>query len=130
MGAWWLGFLIGGVTSFLAAIPFCFLPKSLKKLEEANNDKSSYGLLENMGATRKELTAAKPKPRKWSVILKGKCFACCINVKSNRHNVQWERKSSAKYFASPALQSKPVSYPRERRGLLKILRSQRACSRL
>ncbi|NXS70933.1 SO1C1 protein, partial [Pandion haliaetus] len=63
VGAWWLGFLIGGVTSFLAAIPFCFLPKSLKKLEETNNDKSSYGLLENMGATRKKLTPAKPKPR-------------------------------------------------------------------
>ncbi|NWQ78250.1 SO1C1 protein, partial [Columbina picui] len=47
VGAWWLGFLIGGVTSFLAAIPFCFLPKSLKKPEEATNDKTSYGLLEN-----------------------------------------------------------------------------------
>ncbi|KFR01909.1 Solute carrier organic anion transporter family member 1C1, partial [Opisthocomus hoazin] len=42
VGAWWLGFLISGVTSFLAAIPFCFLPKSLKKPEETNNDKTSY----------------------------------------------------------------------------------------
>ncbi|KFQ71444.1 Solute carrier organic anion transporter family member 1C1, partial [Phaethon lepturus] len=42
VGAWWLGFLIGGGTSFLAAIPFFFLPKSLKKPEEANNDKTSY----------------------------------------------------------------------------------------
>ncbi|NXJ43214.1 SO1C1 protein, partial [Ciconia maguari] len=48
VGAWWLGFLIGGVISFLAAIPFCFLPKSLKKPKEVNNDKTSYGLLENM----------------------------------------------------------------------------------
>ncbi|KFM07345.1 Solute carrier organic anion transporter family member 1C1, partial [Aptenodytes forsteri] len=48
VGAWWLGFLISGVTSFLAAIPFCFLPKSLKKPEEANNEKTSYRLLENM----------------------------------------------------------------------------------
>ncbi|NWX07136.1 SO1C1 protein, partial [Caloenas nicobarica] len=48
VGAWWLGFLIGGVISFLAAIPFCFLPKSLKKPEEANNDKTSCCLLENM----------------------------------------------------------------------------------
>uniref|UniRef100_A0A663MSZ6 Solute carrier organic anion transporter family member n=1 Tax=Athene cunicularia TaxID=194338 RepID=A0A663MSZ6_ATHCN len=54
VGAWWLGFLIGGVTSFLAAIPFCFLPRSLKKPEEAN-DKTSYDLLENM---RKKLTPA------------------------------------------------------------------------
>nr|XP_021145513.1 solute carrier organic anion transporter family member 1B3 [Columba livia] len=70
VGAWWLGFLIGGATNFLAAIPFCFLPKSLKKPEEANNDKSSYGLLENMGATKKKLSSSKPKTRKWSVILK------------------------------------------------------------
>ncbi|NWH76825.1 SO1C1 protein, partial [Piaya cayana] len=47
VGAWWLGFLIGGVASLLSAIPFCFLPKNLKKPEEANNDKSSYDLLEN-----------------------------------------------------------------------------------
>ncbi|NXW35955.1 SO1C1 protein, partial [Phaetusa simplex] len=53
VGAWWLGFLIAGVTNFLAAVPFCFLSKSLKKPEEANNDKTSLGLLENMGATRK-----------------------------------------------------------------------------
>ncbi|KFW01469.1 Solute carrier organic anion transporter family member 1C1, partial [Eurypyga helias] len=75
VGAWWLGFLIGGVTSFLAALPFCFLPKNLKKPEKANNDKTSYGLLENMGTTRNKLTPAKPKPRKWSIILKGKWFA-------------------------------------------------------
>ncbi|NXS86386.1 SO1C1 protein, partial [Erpornis zantholeuca] len=48
VGAWWLGFLIGGATSFLSAIPFCFLPKSLKKPEEANKDKTACGLLENM----------------------------------------------------------------------------------
>ncbi|NWR51624.1 SO1C1 protein, partial [Regulus satrapa] len=47
VGAWWLGFLIGGATSFLSAIPFCFLPKSLKKPEEANKDKTSHGLLES-----------------------------------------------------------------------------------
>ncbi|NWV27390.1 SO1C1 protein, partial [Origma solitaria] len=41
VGAWWLGFLIGGAASFLAAIPFCFLPKSLKKPGEANKDKTS-----------------------------------------------------------------------------------------
>ncbi|NXH75849.1 SO1C1 protein, partial [Hydrobates tethys] len=68
VGAWWLGFLIGGATSFLAAIPFCFLPKSLKKTEEANNDKTSYGLLENMGTTRKTIPPAKPKPRKCQLI--------------------------------------------------------------
>ncbi|NWH64812.1 SO1C1 protein, partial [Geococcyx californianus] len=63
VGAWWLGFLIGGAASFLSAIPFCFLPKSLKRPEEANNDKISHNLLENMGATRKKSTPAKPQPR-------------------------------------------------------------------
>ncbi|NXY21978.1 SO1C1 protein, partial [Atrichornis clamosus] len=74
VGAWWLGFLIGGATNFLSAIPFCFLPKSLKKPERANKDKTSHGLLENIGATRNKLTPVKAKPRKWSVMLKGKCF--------------------------------------------------------
>ncbi|NXJ59651.1 SO1C1 protein, partial [Rostratula benghalensis] len=65
VGAWWLGFLIAGITNFLAAIPFLFLPKSLKKPEEANNDKTSFALLENKGTTRKMLPPAKPKPRKY-----------------------------------------------------------------
>ncbi|KFV10368.1 Solute carrier organic anion transporter family member 1C1, partial [Tauraco erythrolophus] len=64
VGAWWLGFLISGVISFLAALPFCFLPKSLKKPKEANNDKTSHDLLENMDTTRKMLPPAKSKPRK------------------------------------------------------------------
>ncbi|XP_065539675.1 solute carrier organic anion transporter family member 1C1-like [Lathamus discolor] len=82
VGAWWLGFLISGVISFLAAIPFCFLPKCLKKTK-ANNDQTSYGLLENIGSTEKKLTAAKPKPRKWSVILKD-FYTSLKKVLSNR----------------------------------------------
>ncbi|XP_067415287.1 solute carrier organic anion transporter family member 1A2-like [Emydura macquarii macquarii] len=31
VGAWWLGILICGSVNLLAAIPFCFLPKSLSK---------------------------------------------------------------------------------------------------
>ncbi|OWK62459.1 Solute carrier organic anion transporter family member 1C1 [Lonchura striata] len=69
VGAWWLGFLIGGATSFLSAIPFCFLPKSLKKPEEAK-DKTSHGLLENMDAIGNKFSPEKTKPRKWSVMLK------------------------------------------------------------
>ncbi|NXK17878.1 SO1C1 protein, partial [Arenaria interpres] len=65
VGAWWLGFLIAGATNFLAAIPFCFLPKRLKKPEEANNGKTSFGLLENTGTTRKMLPPAKPKTRNY-----------------------------------------------------------------
>ncbi|XP_056196895.1 solute carrier organic anion transporter family member 1C1-like [Falco biarmicus] len=83
VGAWWLGFLIGGVASLIAAIPFCFLPKSLKKPEEANNDRTSYSLLGNMGSTRNKLAPAKPKPKKWSVILKDFCTSL-KKVLSNR----------------------------------------------
>lgn len=82
VGAWWLGFLIGGVISFLAAIPFCFLPKSLEKPVKANKDKTSPGLLENMEATRKTIPPAKSKPIKWSTMLKGKCFVCQVIMES------------------------------------------------
>ncbi|KFP33906.1 Solute carrier organic anion transporter family member 1C1, partial [Colius striatus] len=68
VGAWWLGFLVGGVTSFLAGIPFCFLPKSLKKPRETNKGKTSHGLLENTGTARKTLPPAKSKPRKCQLI--------------------------------------------------------------
>ncbi|NWZ89649.1 SO1C1 protein, partial [Nesospiza acunhae] len=74
VGAWWLGFLIGGALSFLSAIPFCFLPKSLKKPEGAKKDKASHGLLENTGAMGNKLSPEKTKPRKWSAMLKGKYF--------------------------------------------------------
>ncbi|NWX23257.1 SO1C1 protein, partial [Aegotheles bennettii] len=85
VGAWWLGFLIAGIASFLSGLPFCFLPKSLKKPEKANNDKTSYGLLENMSTRRTSLPPEKPKPRKWSVMMKGKCFCTSLKkVLSNR----------------------------------------------
>ncbi|XP_026646101.1 solute carrier organic anion transporter family member 1C1-like [Zonotrichia albicollis] len=70
VGAWWLGFVIGGVLSVLSAIPFCFLPKSLKKPEGAKKDKASHGLLENMGAMGNKLSPEKTKPRKLSAMLK------------------------------------------------------------
>ncbi|NXA51318.1 SO1C1 protein, partial [Nothocercus julius] len=75
VGAWWLGFIIAGAVSLLAAIPFCFLPKSLEKPEGASHDKTSSGLLEERKATRKTHTSAKSKPKKWSVILKGKILS-------------------------------------------------------
>ncbi|NXC92767.1 SO1C1 protein, partial [Certhia familiaris] len=74
VGAWWLGFLIGGAASFLSAIPFCFLPKSLKKPEEDKKDKTSHGLLGNTSAVRNKLSPEKTKPRKSSAMLKGKRF--------------------------------------------------------
>ncbi|CAI9608125.1 unnamed protein product [Staurois parvus] len=33
VGAWWMGFLVAGIVSLLAAIPFFFLPKSMKRPE-------------------------------------------------------------------------------------------------
>ncbi|XP_018775400.2 solute carrier organic anion transporter family member 1C1-like [Serinus canaria] len=97
VGAWWLGFLIGGAASFLSAIPFCFLPKSLKKPEEAKKDKAAHGLLENTGAAGNKLSPEKTKPRKWSVMLKDFCnslkkvlgnrmyftFLCCSLLQFN-----------------------------------------------
>ncbi|XP_056349792.1 solute carrier organic anion transporter family member 1C1-like [Oenanthe melanoleuca] len=73
VGAWWLGFLIGGATSLLSAIPFCFLPRSLEKPEGARKDKTSHGLLESTGAVRNKLSPGKTKPRKWSLMLKDFC---------------------------------------------------------
>ncbi|NWW52849.1 SO1C1 protein, partial [Pedionomus torquatus] len=63
VGAWWLGFLIAGVTSLLAAIPFCFLPKSLKKPEKDTNEKSSFGLFKNMDSTKKIFPPEESKTR-------------------------------------------------------------------
>ncbi|XP_053263432.1 solute carrier organic anion transporter family member 1A2-like isoform X3 [Podarcis raffonei] len=37
VGAWWLGVLICAAVSFIVAIPFCFLPKSLPKEGEENS---------------------------------------------------------------------------------------------
>ncbi|KAM9311392.1 solute carrier organic anion transporter family member 1A6-like [Gastrophryne carolinensis] len=31
VGAWWLGFLVSGALNLLAAVPFCFLPRTLPK---------------------------------------------------------------------------------------------------
>ncbi|CAH2278559.1 solute carrier organic anion transporter family member 1A2 [Pelobates cultripes] len=39
VGAWWLGFLVSAVLNLLAAIPFCFFPKSLPKEGEEGQPK-------------------------------------------------------------------------------------------
>ncbi|XP_069084627.1 solute carrier organic anion transporter family member 1A2-like isoform X2 [Pleurodeles waltl] len=40
VGAWWLGYLINASVTLLAAVPFCFLPKSLPKEGEEDKPKS------------------------------------------------------------------------------------------
>ncbi|XP_043824763.1 solute carrier organic anion transporter family member 1C1 isoform X5 [Dromiciops gliroides] len=41
VGAWWLGYLIAGALSLIAAVPFWFLPKSLMKPENRKDSISS-----------------------------------------------------------------------------------------
>lgn len=41
VGAWWLGYLIAGVISLLAAVPFWCLPKSLLKPQSKEDSNSS-----------------------------------------------------------------------------------------
>jgi len=41
VGAWWLGYLIAGVISILAGIPFWFLPKHLRKPESRKDSSTS-----------------------------------------------------------------------------------------
>ncbi|KAL8222288.1 UNVERIFIED_CONTAM: Solute carrier organic anion transporter member 1C1 [Gekko kuhli] len=41
VGAWWLGYLIAGIISMVAAIPFWFLPKDLPRLETRKDSSTS-----------------------------------------------------------------------------------------
>ncbi|XP_072621974.1 solute carrier organic anion transporter family member 1C1 isoform X4 [Vulpes vulpes] len=41
VGAWWLGYLIAGIVSLLAAVPFWCLPKSLPRLRSREDSNSS-----------------------------------------------------------------------------------------
>uniref|UniRef100_A0A8D0XDH3 Solute carrier organic anion transporter family member n=2 Tax=Sus scrofa TaxID=9823 RepID=A0A8D0XDH3_PIG len=41
VGAWWLGYLIAGIISLLAAVPFWFLPKSLPRTQSREDSNSS-----------------------------------------------------------------------------------------
>ncbi|XP_039359759.1 solute carrier organic anion transporter family member 1B3-like isoform X2 [Mauremys reevesii] len=71
VGAWWLGFIIAGITNLIAAIPFCFLPKSLKKQKEENNDNISSDLSKIKGDQSRHHKSENHQPVKWSVISKG-----------------------------------------------------------
>uniref|UniRef100_A0A8C8SSA0 Solute carrier organic anion transporter family member n=1 Tax=Pelusios castaneus TaxID=367368 RepID=A0A8C8SSA0_9SAUR len=72
VGAWWLGFIISGIANLIAAIPFCFLPKSLKK-QENENDKTSSDLSKIKGDQSKQQVFENHPPVKWSVALKDFC---------------------------------------------------------
>ncbi|PNI98246.1 SLCO1C1 isoform 3 [Pan troglodytes] len=41
VGAWWLGYLIAGIISLLAAVPFWYLPKSLPRSQSREDSNSS-----------------------------------------------------------------------------------------
>lgn len=41
VGAWWLGYLIAGIISLLAAVPFWCLPKNLPRLRSREDSNSS-----------------------------------------------------------------------------------------
>ncbi|XP_029472409.1 solute carrier organic anion transporter family member 1A2 [Rhinatrema bivittatum] len=48
VGAWWLGYLICGAVNFFAAIPFCFLPKSLPKEGQEDEKELSVETSKNL----------------------------------------------------------------------------------
>nr|XP_033815539.1 solute carrier organic anion transporter family member 1A2 isoform X2 [Geotrypetes seraphini] len=48
VGAWWLGYLICGLVNVLAAIPFCFLPKTLPKEGLEDEAKLSIEISKNL----------------------------------------------------------------------------------
>ncbi|CAM5079676.1 unnamed protein product [Natator depressus] len=83
VGAWWLGFIIAGIINLIAAIPFCFLPKSLKKQEEENNDKISSDLSKIKEDQSKHRESENHQPVKWSVTSKD-FFISLKRVLSNR----------------------------------------------
>uniref|UniRef100_A0A8C3FTR1 Solute carrier organic anion transporter family member n=1 Tax=Chrysemys picta bellii TaxID=8478 RepID=A0A8C3FTR1_CHRPI len=83
VGAWWLGFIVAGITNLIAAIPFCFLPKSLKKQEEENNDKISSDLSKIKGHQSRHHKSENHQPVKWSVTSEG-FFSSLKRVLSNR----------------------------------------------
>ncbi|XP_067415282.1 solute carrier organic anion transporter family member 1B3-like [Emydura macquarii macquarii] len=82
VGAWWLGFVISGIASLIAAIPFCFLPKSLKRQEE-ENDKTSSDFSKIRGDQSKPHEFENYQPVKWSVASKD-FFTSLKRILSNR----------------------------------------------
>ncbi|XP_019400008.1 PREDICTED: solute carrier organic anion transporter family member 1B3-like [Crocodylus porosus] len=70
VGAWWLGFIIAGVIALISAIPFCFLPKSLKKPNEESNDKTSSDLSNIKEDNSGKHSSIKQKPMKSLATLK------------------------------------------------------------
>ncbi|XP_032651916.1 solute carrier organic anion transporter family member 1B3 [Chelonoidis abingdonii] len=83
VGAWWLGFIVSGIINLIAAIPFCFLPKSLKKQEEEDDDNISSDLSKIKGDQSRHHESENHQPVKWSVISKG-FFIALKRVFSNR----------------------------------------------
>ncbi|NP_001027493.1 solute carrier organic anion transporter family member 1B3 [Xenopus tropicalis] len=69
VGAWWIGFLLSGAVNLMSAIPFFFLPESLKE-EQREGQKPQTKQGEEKGHKQKE----KPTLRGFFAALKTLCF--------------------------------------------------------
>lgn len=72
MGAWWLGYLIAGVISVLAGIPFWFLPKHLPKPESRKDSSTSSEQSKFITQDNKEQQKSYQPQMKFAEMAKGK----------------------------------------------------------
>ncbi|NXD10565.1 SO1C1 protein, partial [Nothocercus nigrocapillus] len=72
VGAWWLGYLIAGVISVLASIPFWFLPKHLPKPEGRKDSSSSSEQSKFITEDNKERQKSYQQHLKIAELAKGK----------------------------------------------------------
>ncbi|XP_056408935.1 solute carrier organic anion transporter family member 1A2-like isoform X2 [Hyla sarda] len=63
VGAWWMGFLVSGVLNLLAAVPFCFIPRTLPK----EGDEDQMELRETL---RPQVTGSGPENEKTKEVTK------------------------------------------------------------
>ncbi|XP_053112162.1 solute carrier organic anion transporter family member 1B3-like isoform X2 [Hemicordylus capensis] len=71
VGAWWLGFLVAAVLNLTAAIPFCFLPKSLNKDGENPHSKTKTATVTMDGDQQQIQKSESQQGVDWAGKLKG-----------------------------------------------------------
>ncbi|XP_053575110.1 solute carrier organic anion transporter family member 1C1 isoform X2 [Bombina bombina] len=76
VGAWWMGFIVAGALTLLSAIPFFFIPKSLKKQGEKaeENHESCKIKEESEKSNTKTKTLNKPTMKGFFKALKSLCY--------------------------------------------------------